>query len=309
MFNKVCKANKFGFCKFGNNCENKHIDILCEDSSCNTSECERRHPRPCKYFLFIKKCKFGEYCKYLHKEQIDKNVIDLENRIELLERKREDDCKKIDELEKKLDDLHELVKETNKDNNSTGKLDDVVFICEICGKIFKKKINMIKHRGTHNVPQTMPVPQLDGNDTIEDITTVYNSCQTELSQITLFSYKCESCDIGCKYVESITEHIKMKHSGNYGFIDYICEYCGSIFKDNNLYKTHLVQAHNVDPKQKYLTFKCKGCGVNHNLESLMKKHMEMSDEYWKFYDCDCGYGYELGSYLKNYLQKIVFHDI
>ena len=91
-------------------------------------------------------------------------------------------------------------------------------------------------------------------------------------------------------------------------INYICEYCGLIIKSNDLYLTHISETHDKNPKENFLPLKCNGCGVNHSLEKLMKRHEELSDEDWKFYDCECGYEYELGSYLKNYLHKIVFHE-
>ena len=150
------------------------------------------------------------------------------------------------------------------------------------------------------------------NDTMEDTTvdtTVETSCQTEMTQISNYNYKCEICDIACKHVKGITDHVKNKHNGKIGFIDFICEYCGQIFKSNTEYKMHLIQAHNVNLKEKIVSLKCKGCDADQSLEELMHKHVEMEHEHWKFYDCElCGYGHELGDYLKNYLQKIIFHE-
>ncbi len=188
------------------------------------------------------------------------------------------------------------------------KLDQKLFSCETCGKSFKKKISLIKHRACHDVSQ------FHGNDTIEDIPSVKpvaatSSCQTEQKEISKYSYQCENCDFGCKHVKSIINHVKKEHNGKLGFIEYICEYCGLTFKENESYKKHLVSTHNIDPKQKYISLNCEGCGMNQSLDMLMKKHIEMSDSYWKFYDCECGFTHELGEYLKNHIQKIMFHDI
>ena len=59
----VCAYNKFEFCKFGNTCRKRHVDVICEEQ-CNAQDCERRHPQHCKYLLHYNRCKFGEYGKY-----------------------------------------------------------------------------------------------------------------------------------------------------------------------------------------------------------------------------------------------------
>ena len=43
----------------------------CESSECTGNNCERRHPKPCKYFSIYKRCKFGEYCAYEHESAVD----------------------------------------------------------------------------------------------------------------------------------------------------------------------------------------------------------------------------------------------
>ena len=63
----VCIHYKFGFCKYGNNCRKRHIEERCESSECDASHCQKRHPRACKYFSEFNRCKFGDYCDYLHK--------------------------------------------------------------------------------------------------------------------------------------------------------------------------------------------------------------------------------------------------
>ena len=66
----VCRYNKFGFCKFKSNCKNKHIEELCEDKSCYKMNCDKRHPKPCKYFVNFGVCKLGSICAYAHNQSV-----------------------------------------------------------------------------------------------------------------------------------------------------------------------------------------------------------------------------------------------
>ena len=49
MIENICKHNKFGFCKFGDKCQFRHINDLCLIKNCNVGACENRHPKFCYY--------------------------------------------------------------------------------------------------------------------------------------------------------------------------------------------------------------------------------------------------------------------
>ena len=65
----LCTNYKFGFCKYAERCRKRHVEAKCQNSECDGNKCERRHPHSCKFFLEFKRCKFGEYCRFLHKYQ------------------------------------------------------------------------------------------------------------------------------------------------------------------------------------------------------------------------------------------------
>ena len=69
MKGEVCKQ-KFGFCKYEERCEKRHLEKTCEKrSSCDSPKtCEKRNPMCAIYFLegF---CKFGKSCAYHHQTQ------------------------------------------------------------------------------------------------------------------------------------------------------------------------------------------------------------------------------------------------
>jgi len=81
-----CKFNKFGFCKFREECHNSHKKEICGVLHCNEQDCDKRHPRPCRFYALYQSCKFGDDCAYLHKDNQRKalesdTAAELENRI------------------------------------------------------------------------------------------------------------------------------------------------------------------------------------------------------------------------------------
>ena len=67
---RICKHQKFGFCKFRNNCRNKHLEQDCNIANCDVKKCQRRHPKRCKFFA-KQQCTFGESCMYKHDKDGD----------------------------------------------------------------------------------------------------------------------------------------------------------------------------------------------------------------------------------------------
>ena len=81
----VCFHNKYGYCKFKEECRRRHFDNICENNSCEISKCNSRHPKLCKYFIQYGRCKFNP-CAFLHLERNDyienlkkENKLILEN--------------------------------------------------------------------------------------------------------------------------------------------------------------------------------------------------------------------------------------
>ena len=65
---KICIFNQTGFCKFKDECLNKHLDQVCEQSDCTDDVCKslKRHPKPCKKFMNSKYCYNNENCADTH---------------------------------------------------------------------------------------------------------------------------------------------------------------------------------------------------------------------------------------------------
>ena len=85
MERQICKHFMYGYCKFQDNCQERHINVLCPNyRDCDNNGCVNRHPKVCKYFDKRGKCKF-ENCAYLHvKEGINLKVEILEKQVAAL---------------------------------------------------------------------------------------------------------------------------------------------------------------------------------------------------------------------------------
>ena len=148
----VCRYFKFGYCKFLDMCRLRHISEICRNSSCEIRNCSLRHPKSCKYFRDYRRCKFGEYCYFAHKESENENSV-VEIRV-----KMEDNKKKIDDLEKqisekdiqitdlvfKLEELKSFTKEylINKVNN----LENIISEKDVLIENLMSKVKCIEDR-------------------------------------------------------------------------------------------------------------------------------------------------------------------
>ena len=82
MFRNVCKRNKLGYCKYGDQCRYLHVDELCDDTKCEVLTCEKRHPRSCRFYREHGMCKFTDFCKYAHNQPLnDKFANHFETKI------------------------------------------------------------------------------------------------------------------------------------------------------------------------------------------------------------------------------------
>ena len=98
----VCRYWKFGHCKFVERCRLMHVNEVCRNPECEIKTCNMRHPRISTYFRDYRRCKFGEYYSFKNEENNLANMSDLDKYLE-----RQDN--KIEELEKKINDMGEKI--------------------------------------------------------------------------------------------------------------------------------------------------------------------------------------------------------
>ena len=175
MEDKVCVFNKYGYCKYAQNCRRKHVDIICEIGNCEEKACERRHPKVCKYFSFYKRCKFGEFCRFKHCEkEPEKDLDTLNGKINILEKTVADHKAVIANLIERLSKL-EVSNEIpdSAKNSDDEEVDEVIVVedveknvnrgtiwfCFICENTFENETVYRNHMENHNA-----IPQIDGNE-------------------------------------------------------------------------------------------------------------------------------------------------
>ena len=114
----VCLRSKFGYCKFGNNCDKTHYADVCETKYCRIKHCDKRHPIDCFFYRNFGRCKFENYCSYRHpmtKEQyLVEQVKTLAEEVTQLKLNLKILTKKLESIE-----LENKTKELESDTNST----------------------------------------------------------------------------------------------------------------------------------------------------------------------------------------------
>ena len=99
-----CTYYDRGFCIFGDKCNNKHPDKVCDDPNCSEENCDKRHPNPCKFGI---RCNFNrkQICLYSHVTfaSDDTKINALTNKF----------TKKFESLESKIKEMQVSLK--NKD--------------------------------------------------------------------------------------------------------------------------------------------------------------------------------------------------
>ena len=118
MKTKICRYNKFGYCKYDDKCNKKHNNVISTKKDCNVFDCDMRHPVVCRHFMNFRKCKFTN-CAYHHSCVIDdgeiaakiktvenkltkvmneSNVKEIEKNLEVFEKKYEGQTKALEKL-------------------------------------------------------------------------------------------------------------------------------------------------------------------------------------------------------------------
>ena len=73
MAKEICLINTFGYCKHGDLCRYLHVNDLCESTSCDLRNCNKRQ---------FCTCKFNDYCKCKHTNY--ENNLEIETNRKLI---------------------------------------------------------------------------------------------------------------------------------------------------------------------------------------------------------------------------------
>ena len=119
MSGEVCMFDKFGFCKWETTgCNKVHLKENCLLEECDIRKCQKRHPRPCKFFTERGNCKYGGGCKFDHRPP--KQIRSLVSRLDALEKENKRLQKVIGNQDLKIDKMSEKCNNSRSDDNVKG---------------------------------------------------------------------------------------------------------------------------------------------------------------------------------------------
>ena len=183
MEEQLCKFNQEGFCKFGTKCNRRHDNEICINrNKCESPQCNKRHPKLCRFYYQFGQCKFGDNCAFSHSRENTRKEESLENEVKELKEdvnKLKEENRKVKTLKKEVemlkDDMKKLKEEmmikmdriltllgtddevecdaSNKKETETSEKDEKVndelkFKCDKCNYKAKRSITLKKHMNT-----------------------------------------------------------------------------------------------------------------------------------------------------------------
>ena len=212
-FNKdltlVCKYNQQGFCKYRQLCKKQHNNQICPSHpSCQNLACQMRHPRQCRSFNKLGKCKFSN-CAYLHVPDENSN--------------------KLDKLEKEVVELRETVIKLSK---SCDQLKLELSQCK-CDK--NKKMNEDIEQLKESVKQLAKACQ---QKTVNNKLEVSKKTKTKDARKAK-GFHCNKCDYECINEMTLKKHTNTKHMKDH----YRCEKCMKVCESKNMLHLHVKETH------------------------------------------------------------------
>ena len=234
MEEEVCKYQKFGFCKFKERCEKRHLEKTCEKrSSCDSLKtCQKRHPYVCKRYVMEGFCKFGTDCAYHHQaKEKNTNESEIIVKVDKLE-------KTVDVLNAKILQLESKIKEIESKDMESGKIKEKKIIVEDPKKVQNDK------RNSKSIKETMSKPN-DKKDMVfkfgaEARKTAMESKESKKEDKISKQFKCELCEYSCEKQATLNKHMNTKHT------EQKCKACKQEFKTSMELVSHVAKEHHLE---------------------------------------------------------------
>ena len=160
-------------------------------------------PRVCKYYTNHGRCKFEEFCTYLHK--INEQGREQEKDIEKLKKEVEELKNIVKELKKALNHISNLPNQTSIENScSKSKVVANATFTSNCSSITRVQTS---HSSNSQVTPSQVIPQLDGIlNPIPAATNTTHEEQSAPKQPPDVPLKCETCHETFENEDQFNEH-------------------------------------------------------------------------------------------------------
>ena len=198
----VCQHNQTGFCKYRQQCKKEHVNEICPNIEiCNDATCILRHPKTCKAFEDLCKCKFVN-CAYRHInnrtntkiEGLENAVLELRLEIVKLGNNIIEDCsQKIGFLDRDIKALRYDINQLSKNIKSTELL-----------------LNKLNEKETWESPDINKKP-VTMKITTARKETMKNIIDANSGESQKHDFQCHQCDFVCLKNETLMKHINTKH--------------------------------------------------------------------------------------------------
>ena len=107
----VCSFYKFGYCKHKEMCRKRHVQEICENSSCDFYTCILRHPKmwqfdPCMFSHNIKDTSFENLEAKI--DNLETIISEKDESIKQLTLKIDENSENVERMLEKMNDLEKL---------------------------------------------------------------------------------------------------------------------------------------------------------------------------------------------------------
>ena len=254
----VCFFNKFGFCKYNEKCRHLHVNEICEDSACDISNCNLRHPKICNWYRQYKKCKFSEYCAYIHvesnmenlvkeKEKMSEYIVNNDKAFKVIDDKVTESQEKILQLEAKFDKVKIIENQINNKDVFIQDLQKRVKIMEISLTEKDEHINNLLER-MNFMEEKFKLLENEKHEVSEMEKTFFNPSDVQK--------QCEQCDYETSSSKELEDHNKKNHMQRFP-----CDFCEFTAKNEGGLKTHMRAKHTRNMNWKNYKY-CDWCNFN-----------------------------------------------
>ena len=221
MASVYCRYHLSGHCKYGVHCRHRHMTETCENFPCNDDVCNKRHPKPCKYFVVNNFCKFHESCSYLHKNASNTNFEELDKEMKVLKGE-------IESLKNQIVELQQKMQVQGTSNQIPPSKTDL--------PLSLSTYSLTNIQSSRNLHFHQEIPQLDGVAP-DPPAQLPPQEQCHGPEEDLCAMQCETCHETFQSIEEYTKHDQLQ---------FCCDDCGLCYATQVQADLHVLQVHPDD---------------------------------------------------------------